>query len=185
MLFYQQFQKFKKEGRIIKIKKWLIFLWVITLLGTSTTSVVAFNNIPQYNENELQQLKKENQIYTNCKEIKENLEWIAPQEKPFNTVDNKYYFVVWRSEKNKKWRIAKFKNSIKVNDSIIIDLQDNNRLRLGKFGYLMINSGGFFWGEVPRWDIEKIKYVYRWNGGEENLSDLVVDNDGNLKVKDK
>ncbi|WP_151202498.1 hypothetical protein [Spiroplasma phoeniceum] len=47
-------------------------------------------------------------------------------------------------KKKKKWRIAKFKNSIKVNDSIIIDLQDNNRLRLGKFGHLMINSGGFF-----------------------------------------
>ncbi|PQP78720.1 hypothetical protein C6B38_04325 [Spiroplasma sp. ChiS] len=40
------------------MKKWLIFLGAITLLGTSTTSLVACNNIPQYNEDELQQLKK-------------------------------------------------------------------------------------------------------------------------------
>ncbi|WP_310612975.1 lipoprotein [Spiroplasma citri] len=40
------------------MKKWLSFLGAITLLGTSTTSLVACNNIPQYNEDELQQIKK-------------------------------------------------------------------------------------------------------------------------------
>ncbi|PQP78756.1 hypothetical protein C6B38_04135, partial [Spiroplasma sp. ChiS] len=64
-------------------------------LGTSTTTLVACNNIPQYNEDELQQLKQENQICTNCQEIKNNLEWICSQEKPFNTVDNKYYYQLY------------------------------------------------------------------------------------------
>ncbi|QIA74110.1 lipoprotein (plasmid) [Spiroplasma citri] len=41
------------------MKKRLSFLGAITLLGTSTTILVACdNNKPQYNENELQQLKK-------------------------------------------------------------------------------------------------------------------------------
>ncbi|PQP79392.1 hypothetical protein C6B38_01410 [Spiroplasma sp. ChiS] len=96
------------------MKKWLSFLGAITLLGTSTTSLVACNNIPQYNEDELQQLKKENQIYTNCQEIKENLEWICPQEKPFNQVDNKYYYVAWQGNKNLEWKICKFKNTEKI-----------------------------------------------------------------------
>ncbi|QED24522.1 lipoprotein [Spiroplasma citri] len=96
------------------MKKRLSFLGAITLLGTSTTSLVACNNIPQYNEDELQQLKQENQICTNCKEIKENLEWICPQEKPFNQVDNKYYYVVWQGNKNLEWKICKFKNTEKI-----------------------------------------------------------------------
>ncbi|WFG96161.1 lipoprotein [Spiroplasma citri] len=90
------------------MKKWLSFLGAITLLGTSTTSLVACNNIPQYNEDELQQLKKENQIYTNYQEIRDNLEWIAAQEKPFDNVDNKYYYVVWKGKNEDNWKITKF-----------------------------------------------------------------------------
>ncbi|AXF96954.1 hypothetical protein [Spiroplasma phoeniceum] len=69
------------------MKRLLSIIGAISLIGV------------QYNEDELQQLKQENQICTNYKEIKENLEWIAPQEKPFNQVDNKWYYVVWRGEK--------------------------------------------------------------------------------------
>ncbi len=47
---------------------------------------------------------------TTNQEIKNNLEWMAAQEKPFNEVDNKYYFVVWRGDKNDNWRIIKFQN---------------------------------------------------------------------------
>ncbi len=61
-----------------------------------------------------------------------------------------------------------------MNDSIEIDVQNNNRLRLGKFGHLMINSGGFSWGEAPIWNTKNIKAVYRWNGIE----------DPNIKNKD-
>ncbi|ALA97283.1 putative lipoprotein [Spiroplasma kunkelii CR2-3x] len=62
------------------MKRLLSIIGTISLMGTSTTSLVSCNNIPQYNEDELQQLKQENQICTNYKEIKENLEWIAPQK---------------------------------------------------------------------------------------------------------
>ncbi|AHF60969.1 hypothetical protein P344_03200 [Spiroplasma mirum ATCC 29335] len=71
------------------MKKILSILGTITLIGTSTTSLVSCNT-PQYTEKELADLKEQNKINT-----KDGiLEWIAPQEKPFNQVDNKYYFVV-------------------------------------------------------------------------------------------
>ncbi|AXF95179.1 lipoprotein [Spiroplasma phoeniceum] len=59
------------------MKKILSLLGAITLIRTSTTSLVACNNIPQYNEDELQQLKQENKINTINQQIKDNLEWIA------------------------------------------------------------------------------------------------------------
>ncbi|APE75513.1 lipoprotein [Spiroplasma citri] len=169
------------------MKKRLSFLGAITLLGTSTTSLVACNNIPQYNEDELQQLKQENQICTNCKEIKEKLEWIAPQEKPFNTVDNKYYYVVWRGDKNEEWKITKFQNNNKNNINYEIDIQ--NRVN---FVSSLMNVKDLFITDSPSrvkstkyWNDDNgtyFKAVYRWNGGEENLPDLIIDNNGNVKV---
>ncbi|PQP79264.1 hypothetical protein C6B38_01830 [Spiroplasma sp. ChiS] len=171
------------------MKKWLSFLGAITLLGTNTTSLVACNT-PQYNEEELQQLKQENQIYTNCQEIKENLEWICPQEQPFNQVDNKWYYVVWRGDKSEEWKIVKFKND-KYEQNKILDKYNNYELQLlqtGKAGQgywkdigLVDNNGMpryFAWSFNPKY----FKSVYRWNGGEENLPDLVLNNDGNVKV---
>ncbi|ALA98364.1 putative lipoprotein [Spiroplasma kunkelii CR2-3x] len=161
------------------MKKWLSFLGAITLLGTSTTSLVACNT-PQYSEDELTQLKQANQICTNCQEIKEKLEWIAPQEKPFNTVDNKYYFVVWRDSKNSNWNINKFNN----NKEIIL-ITGDMRLQKTKFGSeydLTIRVPEIrnmsVWKEDDR---TYFKAVYRWNGGEENLPDLIIDNNGNVK----
>ncbi|QIA70550.1 lipoprotein [Spiroplasma citri] len=92
------------------MKKILSILGTMTLIGTSATSLPACNT-PQYNEDELQQLKQENQINTANQEIKNNLEWIAPQEKPFNKVDNKYYFVIWYDDINNSWKIIKFLNN--------------------------------------------------------------------------
>ncbi|RUO86145.1 lipoprotein, partial [Spiroplasma endosymbiont of Megaselia nigra] len=85
------------------MKNLLIILGTITLIVTSTTSLVACNT-PQYSEEGLKKLKEENKITTK----NGILEWIAPQEKPFNTVDNKYYFVVWKTN---TWNITKFKNN--------------------------------------------------------------------------
>ncbi len=82
----------------------------ITLIGTSTTSLVACNTPQEYTKEELAKLKEENKINTANQEIKDNLEWIAPQEKPFNEIDNKWYYVVWRGNKNNDWRIIKFLN---------------------------------------------------------------------------
>ncbi|WFG95733.1 lipoprotein [Spiroplasma citri] len=174
------------------MKKLLSFLGAITLLGTSTTSLVACNNIPQYNEDELQQLKKENQIYTNFQEIKEKLEWICPQEKPFNTVDNKYYFVVWRGDKNDVWEIVKFKNDTKLEDKKDkkIDFKSDYGLFLYKAPYfsvdLIINKINnpvsiVQWQEYIK-NKNYFKAVYRWNGDEQKLPDLIVDNNGNVKV---
>ncbi|QIA68604.1 lipoprotein [Spiroplasma citri] len=91
------------------MKKILSLLGTFTLIGTTTASVVSCNKT-QYSEDELKKLKEENKINTDNKEIKDNLEWVAPQEKPFKEIDNKYYFVVWRSDKNGNWRIVKFLN---------------------------------------------------------------------------
>ncbi|WP_348736061.1 lipoprotein [Spiroplasma endosymbiont of Ammophila pubescens] len=76
------------------MKKILSLLGTITLIGTSATSLVACNK-PQYSEDELKKLKEENKINTTNQEIRDNLEWITPQEKPFKEVNNKYFFVVW------------------------------------------------------------------------------------------
>ncbi|WP_338991235.1 lipoprotein [Spiroplasma endosymbiont of Seladonia tumulorum] len=88
------------------MKNILSFLGTITLIGTSTISLVACNNktkIHEYTHEELEHLKKENQIvYTTNETIKNNLEWMAPQEKPFNNVDNKWYYIVWRGEEKKE-----------------------------------------------------------------------------------
>ncbi|WP_353487075.1 lipoprotein, partial [Spiroplasma phoeniceum] len=106
------------------MKKILSLLGTITLIGTSTTSLVACNTSQKYTKDELEHLKKENQINT-----KDGiLEWIAPQEKPFNQIDNnKYYFVVWRGDDNADWRIVKFQNN--TSDWIKIDNSKNSKLK--------------------------------------------------------
>jgi len=90
------------------MKKILTILGTITLIGTSTTSLVACNK-SQYSENKLKKEKEKHKIDTANQELKNNLEWIVPQEKPFNQVDNKWYFVIWRGNEKNDWHIAKFK----------------------------------------------------------------------------
>ncbi|KAF0851802.1 lipoprotein [Spiroplasma poulsonii] len=89
------------------MKKILSLLGTITLIGTSTTSLVACNT-SQYSEEQLKKQKEKYKIDT-----KDGiLEWIAPQEKPFNQIDNKWYFVVWKTN---NWNITKFKNNTLIN----------------------------------------------------------------------
>nr|CAK99923.1 hypothetical lipoprotein transmembrane [Spiroplasma citri] len=164
------------------MKKILSLLGTITLIGTSTTSLVACNT--QCNEDELEQLKIENKINTTNQEIKDNLEWIAPQEKPFNEVDNRYYFVVWRSDKNDDWKIIKFNNN-EVN--IIIDNFKNYKLEkydlplLGNDLYIKNKSGI----RCESWkDDTKNNYfkaVYRWNLDTQEPN-LIVNKDGVIQV---
>ncbi|WP_342256518.1 lipoprotein [Spiroplasma endosymbiont of Poecilobothrus nobilitatus] len=135
------------------MKKTLSILGTITLIGTSTTSLVACNKPQEYTPEELAKLKKENQINTTNQEIRDNLEWIAPQEKPFNTVDNKWYYIIYKDNSNN----IKLSKRINNNPDVNIKLPWSN-----------------LW----------IK-VYRWNGEEQNLPDLIVDNDGNVKVKEE
>ncbi|PQP78856.1 hypothetical protein C6B38_03230 [Spiroplasma sp. ChiS] len=170
------------------MKKILSLLGTITLIGTSTTSLVACNKT-QYSEDELKKLKEENQINTKYQNIKYNLEWIAPQEKPFNKVDNKYYYVVWRCDKNEEWRIVKFKNDKKVENFIKITDKNNWNLFLNKenkTNEIILNisekekqTTAYVWKKE---NSNYFKSVYRWNldTAEPNL---VIDTDGNIKVK--
>ncbi|WP_342255615.1 lipoprotein [Spiroplasma endosymbiont of Poecilobothrus nobilitatus] len=133
------------------MKKLLSLLGAISLVGTSTTSLVSCNTPQEYTTKELKELKKKNKINTTNQEIRDNLEWIAPQEKPFNTVDNKWYYIIYKDNSNN----IKLSKRINNNPDVNIKLPWSN-----------------LW----------IK-VYRWNGEEQNLPDLIVDNDGNVKVK--
>ncbi|WP_425378137.1 lipoprotein [Spiroplasma endosymbiont of Polydrusus pterygomalis] len=165
------------------MKKILNILWSITLIGTSTTSLVACNT-PQYSEEKLKE-QKENQIDTKDQAIRDNLEWIAPQEKPFNEVDNKWYYVVWRGNKNNDWRIIKFKNYTfdfkKIDNFKNADLWKSSPYRFSSEQTLHI-----VWTFELYWEKDNgsyFKFVYRWNSLNIQEPDLVIDEDGNLKVK--
>ncbi len=163
------------------MKKILSFLRTITLIGTSTTSLVACNTLQEYTKDELEHLKKENQINTDNQKIRDNLEWMTSQEKPFNQIDNKYYFVVWRDSKNSNWNINKFNN----NKEIIL-ITGDTRLQKTKFGNeydLAIRVP-----EIKNMSVWKEDYgtyfksVYRWNGEENKLPNLDIDENDNIKV---
>ncbi|WP_338989420.1 hypothetical protein [Spiroplasma endosymbiont of Seladonia tumulorum] len=168
-----------------KIKKILGILVTVTLTATSTTSLVACNTPNEYTPEKLAKLKKENQINTNDETIKNNLEWIAPQEKPFNEVDNKWYYVVWRGDKNENWRLIKFKNNtldfIEIDNFEKADLWKSSPYKFGSGQTLNI---AWTFKEIY-WENDNgtyFKYVYHWNDEEQKLPDLIIDNDGNVKV---
>ncbi|WP_338992481.1 lipoprotein [Spiroplasma endosymbiont of Seladonia tumulorum] len=143
------------------MKKILSLLSSSVLIGTSTTSLVACNT-SQYTEKELSDLKEKNNIKTNDG----ILEWIAPQEKPFKQLDNKYYFVIWRGDENFDWRIIKFKNDTDVGSSqkTIDNLKDQYYLILGSYlgvraVNLYIHQPGFT-GFTHLWVKNDCKYVF-------------------------
>ncbi len=164
------------------MKKILSLLGTITLIRTSTPSLVACNK-SQYSEKELADLKEKNNIKTK----NGILEWIAPQEKPFNEVDNKWYFVVWRGDKNADWRIIKFQNNtsdwIKIDNSKNSELKKRNWIPLGQTLCIEWSIQIIVWEE----DINNnyFKAVYRWNFNA-NIPNLAVDSKtGEIKVEDE
>ncbi len=60
------------------MKRLLSIIGAISLIGTSTTSLVACNK-PQYSEDELKKEKEKHKIDTKYQTIRDNLEWIASQ----------------------------------------------------------------------------------------------------------
>ncbi|GAA6238863.1 MAG: hypothetical protein SPLM_09800 [Spiroplasma phoeniceum] len=163
------------------MKKILSLLGTITLIGTSTTSLVACDNVPEYTPQELKELKEKNKINTVNQEIKDNLEWIVPQEKPFNQVDNKWYYVVWRGDENNDWIIAKFKNEknkglLEDYNNFIICINKEKEL------YIFKKQGAI--GLSQKWHKSDnyFKAVYRWNLNTKEPI-LIIDNDGNVKVE--
>ncbi|MBH8623200.1 MULTISPECIES: lipoprotein [Spiroplasma] len=182
------------------MKNILSLLGTITLIGTSTTSLVACNTPHEYTPKELAKLKEENKINTINETIKNNLEWIAQQEKPFNNVDNKWYYVVWRGDEKLDWIIIKFKNINnleegkkhnidKLNDDTLdiyyIKGETNQLLTVydSKRKLIIPWNNKFENGAFPplkTW----IKSVYRWNLTTQE-PDLVIEKDGTVKVKEE
>ncbi|WP_338988728.1 lipoprotein [Spiroplasma endosymbiont of Seladonia tumulorum] len=170
------------------MKRLLSIINAISLVATSTTSLVACNTPNEYTPEELTKLKEENKINTANQEIKDNLEWIAPQEKPFNKVDNKWYYVVWRGNKNKKWYLSKFNNDIDLN-SISLKRKLDHYREHDLFVYpkgLVINRYDFTYEPSKWWELNSnyFKFVYRWNLDIKE-PDLIIDDKGNVKVKGK
>ncbi|WP_348735451.1 lipoprotein [Spiroplasma endosymbiont of Ammophila pubescens] len=162
------------------MKKLLSILGAITLVGTSTTSLVACNK-PQYSEDELKKEKEKHKIDTKDQTIKNNLEWMASQEKPFNKIDNKYYYVVWRGDKSNDWKIVKFKN-FELKEKVL-DNYDKYELKTSHFGGdLFIYKNGFVSYDWNKDNGTYFKSVYRWNL-DANEPDLIIDENGNVKVK--
>ncbi|AXF95946.1 lipoprotein [Spiroplasma phoeniceum] len=169
------------------MKRLLSIIGAITLLGTSTTSLVACNAPQEYTSEELTKLKENNKIDTADENIKNNLEWIAPQEKPFNEVDNKYYYVVWRGDENDNWRLIKHKNNtldfIEIDNFEKADLWKSSPYKFGSGQTLNI---AWTFKEIY-WENDNgtyFKYVYRWNLDTQEPN-LDIDKDGNVKVKEK
>ncbi len=165
------------------MKKILTILETITLIGISTTSLVACDK-PQYSKDELKKEKEKNNININGN----ILEWMASQEKPFNTVDNKWYYVVWRGYKNDNWYLTKFNNN--TYDTIIIrGYKDDYSLMYRVNGYFGIHSKkNNFEGKESYfhyWSNKNNNYfklIYRWNLDTKE-PDLILDENNNLKVK--
>ncbi|UZQ30887.1 MAG: lipoprotein [Spiroplasma phoeniceum] len=168
------------------MKNILSLLGTITLIGTSTTSLVSCNKPQEYTKEELEKLKKEHQIDTTDENIKNNLEWIAPQEKPFNTVDKNWYYVVWRGDENNDWFLTKFNNNIDLNSISLkrkLDHYKEHDLFVSPKG-LVINRYDFTYEPSKWWEINSnyFKFVYRWNLDIKEL-DLIIDDNGNIKIK--
>ncbi|WP_253301188.1 lipoprotein [Spiroplasma endosymbiont of Phyllotreta cruciferae] len=163
-------------------KKLLSILGTIALIGTSTTSLVACNTPQEYTKEQLAKLKEENKINTTNQQIRDNLEWITPQEKPFKNIDDKWYYVVWRGDKNDNWRIIKFKHFEQKEK--VLDNYDKYELKTSHFGGdLFIYKNLFVSYDWNKDDGTYFKSVYRWNL-DTNISDLLnIDENGNIKVK--
>ncbi|WFH00955.1 hypothetical protein M1771_03370 [Spiroplasma citri] len=112
-------------------------------------------------------------IESSVKYVKSRLKEMTPQDKPFNEVDNKYYFVVWRSDKNDDWKIIKFNNNEKIKrwHPKTLDVQNNIKLCLTNYAEIPIDIDlSIDASTINRWKNDNgtyIKSVYRWNGGEE------------------
>ncbi|ALA98422.1 Spiroplasmavirus-related protein [Spiroplasma kunkelii CR2-3x] len=119
------------------------------------------DNVERYKENRYPRVK-----------LNENY-WkqVITQEKPFNKVDNKYYFVVRRGDKNDDWKIIKFNNNEKIKrwHPKTLDVQNNIKLCLTNYAEIPIDIDlSIDASTINRWkdDIKNnyFKAVYRWDG---------------------
>ncbi|QIA75824.1 lipoprotein [Spiroplasma citri] len=167
------------------MKKILSLIGAVSLTAAGASSVIACepNKNVEYTDKELLKLKKINKIDTANQEIKDNLEWIAPQEEPFNIIDNlnHYFYVVWRGDEENIWRIIKFKYN---SSSKFLDSDDfgNSILLLAtkKETYLVIKEKDvvnyyYYWSRLRTACYRKyFKSVYRWNLDTKNPIWLLI-----------
>ncbi|QIA74106.1 hypothetical protein GL982_11200 (plasmid) [Spiroplasma citri] len=108
-------------------------------------------------------------IESSAKYVKSRLKEMTPQEKPFNTVDNKWYYVVCRGNENDVWEIVKFKQSDLQNK--VLDSYNEYQLKIHQGDSGLIIYENKFPYRVWGWHLDTsgryFKSVYRWNGGEE------------------
>ncbi|PQP78417.1 hypothetical protein C6B38_06155, partial [Spiroplasma sp. ChiS] len=123
-------------------------------------------------------------IESSAKYVKSRLKEMTPDEKPFNTVDNKYYYVVWRGDKSEEWKITKFQNNLKSSEGIEIDDLNGYKLQLLFWNYwkkINLNIFKYFFPTAfSHWWYKSKDYInscYRWNGGEEWSPILAYDNE--------
>ncbi|MBW3059065.1 hypothetical protein D6D54_07120 [Spiroplasma poulsonii] len=159
------------------MKKILSLLGTITLIVTIKTSLVSCNTSQYtYSEKELAELKEEKNINIKTSNGEDGvLEWMAPQEKPFNKVDNKWYYVVYRANKNINWQIKKVKNTEQGKNEILFK---------DKVGILYPAKILSVENYDSKYMKKYFKSVYRWNLDIKE-PDLIVNNNGNVKVKDE
>lgn len=166
------------------MKKILNTLSAISLITCGSSNLITCVNNKLntlLTSEELTKLKEENSKIINGNK----LEWISPQEKPFNKVDNKYYFVVWHIKNNDDWKIIKFKNDIDIGyyKKRILDKYNTYDLKMTEEN-LLADENRFahhFWWDVD--DGSHFKAVYRWNL-DIDIPDLDVNNKtGEIKIK--
>nr|CAK99147.1 hypothetical protein with plectrovirus orf 1 domain n-terminal truncated [Spiroplasma citri] len=121
---------------------------------------------------------------------------VYADEKPFNEVDNKYYFVVWRSDKNDDWKIIKFNNNEKIKrwHPKTLDVQNNIKLCLTNYAEIPIDIDlSIDASTINLWKNDNgtyIKSVYRWNNDSEPNTPFISPKTGqitdwNLKQQSK
>ncbi|WFG99542.1 hypothetical protein M1771_05990 [Spiroplasma citri] len=113
-------------------------------------------------------------IESSFKYIKSRLKEVTPDDKPFNTVDNKWYYVVCRGNENDVWEIVKFNNNEFPKQKIHYKGKEKITINYGNFsGFQRLKDLYFISRDsltIKYWSEDSGKYfkaVYRWNGGEE------------------
>lgn len=149
------------------MKRLLSIIGAISLVGTSTLGVISCEGD-----------KCENKIIGNLKEM-------CPSNNSFHSDDNKWYFVVVKSDKS-DWNIIKFQNNEKPKH--IYDYSDY---------YIILNQGKRYFSGLVLWikkDDKKFPYtwgqdkgkyfknVYQWLGEKEPTGNDIpkIDKEGNI-----
>ncbi len=161
------------------MKKLLSIIGTISLITGGSSNLIACNN-NQLTSEKLTELKEKNNKTINGNK----LEWMAPQEKPFNALDDKWYVVIWRGKENLEWKIFKLKNDEKIRlkngFKLVLDyygkVDDPNKINLvfdAEINNLRAND------QIWTNNSINFKSVYRWDGNSESNTPK-IDNNGNI-----